>query len=1134
MSAKLLQALTDDNPDLQKQIGCMTGIFQLFDRHHVITGKRINGQTPKRISSGMSHMNSADLMGDVTARSPKTTMETNSTKNLIENQRVSVESSRASFSSSSCSSSFSSIECNKSAQPDPPSLERATPDRSSRSQHKSKNVDTECRPGSAYSQTGRESLDLRDVIKDSIYREARGLSVKTASREDPANNVLKYKDSPRPFQLSRSMDGGSYVPRNREKPKTSLDLNESLRVLTKLKEGPWHFNDVREPSRPSYETKDGSLFSESKDAPRFSFDSRDNCKSNAKLRELPRLSLDSREGSMRNSNLCSKPNPALKELRSDFDQRSVSSPSPPQELGTQKRQSNLVAKLMGLEEMPKSSLDNQRQMGWMKASSINDQDIFYSEKDSHCLSRTSKMADESRQERSSRSPRSFFKDPLSPHRSPDPIMKPISSSRFPVETAPWRQQGRGQSPQKPAYRNHESFTRPPNSQSVRVQIEKTLKELGFQQSDTDLRALILEAVHAKGLLDTKKEDQISHISDLKNYNSLNAIMTDQNPRTAGRRSHPPVSRPGSPSIKGTSPPRTIESPIVIMKPAKFVNKSGIPASSVIPLEGLSGLRNFQTGSSADNKKVSVNNQTAKDLNPKVNVREHGARVLKSIDKKPNCKVEETVSQKQRIRLTHASPRSQPSIKESNGSLTKNSGSLSPRLQKKADSERRSRPPIPSSDLSKSRRQQPNKQQIESGSPGGRRRPKSAHSLQSDDQLSEISSEARNSSPQGDEVSVRSDSNISFTSQVDIEVTSTDRSVEMNCVFFQHGDRSLSENASNDNVSSLKEKNSLLNLTEDGLLGEFATAAPEQPSPISVLDASFYRDDLLPSPVKKTSNAFKDDETRDSDDISGEDGWKIITPDPSNVAKSDFSPEINHKLENVELLMQKLRRLNSAHDEATTDHIALLCEDANPDNRYVSEILLASGLLLKDLSSSQTTIQLHPSGHPISPDLFFVLEQTKASCLSKTDPTCGNALRLKPNKEKLHRKLIFDTVNEILARKLSSIGTQQEPWLRAEKLMVGTPSGQRLLKGLCLEIDHLKPTNDQDGSLDEDDDGLKSILREDVMLRVESWTDFPKEISGAVLDIERLIFKDLVDEIVNGESFCLRSRLTRRRRQLFSK
>lgn len=39
------------------------------------------------------------------------------------------------------------------------------------------------------------------------------------------------------------------------------------------------------------------------------------------------------------------------------------------------------------------------------------------------------------------------------------------------------------------------------------------------------------------------------------------------------------------------------------------------------------------------------------------------------------------------------------------------------------------------------------------------------------------------------------------------------------------------------------------------MAELATATREQPSPVSVLDAMFYRDDS-PSPVKKISNAFR--------------------------------------------------------------------------------------------------------------------------------------------------------------------------------------------------------------------------------------------------------------------------------------
>lgn len=46
------------------------------------------------------------------------------------------------------------------------------------------------------------------------------------------------------------------------------------------------------------------------------------------------------------------------------------------------------------------------------------------------------------------------------------------------------------------------------------------------------------------------------------------------------------------------------------------------------------------------------------------------------------------------------------------------------------------------------------------------------------------------------------------------------------------------------------------LNEDVSAVELATVATEQPSPISVLDASFYQDDMPPSPVSKAPSIFK--------------------------------------------------------------------------------------------------------------------------------------------------------------------------------------------------------------------------------------------------------------------------------------
>lgn len=269
---------------------------------------------------------------------------------------------------------------------------------------------------------------------------------------------------------------------------------------------------------------------------------------------------------------------------------------------------------------------------------------------------------------------------------------------------------------------------------------------------------------------------------------------------------------------------------------------------------------------------------------------------------------------------------------------------------------------------------------------------------------------------------------------------------------------------------------------------------------------------------------------DSGDEHCEDQWNPAYS--FSETTSSFSPEINRKkLQNVEHLVQKLRRLNSSHDEASQDYIASLCENADPntDHRYISEILLASGLLLRDLGSGLTTFQLHPSGHPINPELFFVLEQTKGS---STTHLLHKEESKVLKKEKLNRKLVFDTVNEILVEKLASVEATTNPLMKSSaKMTKKAMSAQQLLKELCSAIETLQKQatkRSENFLLEEEDDFLKSILAEDVMIRSGNWVDFNGEISGLVLDVERLLFKDLVNEIVHAETSRLQAKSGRRR------
>ncbi|KAI7742149.1 hypothetical protein M8C21_032194, partial [Ambrosia artemisiifolia] len=213
---------------------------------------------------------------------------------------------------------------------------------------------------------------------------------------------------------------------------------------------------------------------------------------------------------------------------------------------------------------------------------------------------------------------------------------------------------------------------------------------------------------------------------------------------------------------------------------------------------------------------------------------------------------------------------------------------------------------------------------------------------------------------------------------------------------------------------------------------------------------------------------------------------------SNTTFSAVKFQTNHeKLKKVEDLVQKLKNLNSGHNEPHTDYIASLCENTNPNDRYISEIFLASGLLLRDLQSFKP----HPSGHPINPELFLVLEHTKYSNLQH---------------EKFHRKLIFDAVNESLVGKLSSVSG----------MIMQNP--RKLLRELCLEIEQLQVHMKRATcGLENEDygvgDDVNSILGEDVLKRSGNWTGFHGESSVIAIEVGRLILLDLVDEVVLSQA-----------------
>ncbi|KAL2321494.1 hypothetical protein Fmac_025873 [Flemingia macrophylla] len=909
---------------------------------------------------------------------------------------------------------------------------------------------------------GCQSLDLRDVVNDSMYREARELS--------------KERDSPRHFQLSKSVEGKQIRP---------IDLKKTLQVLAKLREAPRHYVEAKELPRLSYEVKDGQC---SKDAPRFSYDGRetsgisfeshDTIKCPPRLKERPRLSLDSREGSWCTQNSDSKPSYLSRNFITGGAFTSVDNVSSPQHpSASQSRPPSVVAKLMGLETLQESYI-------------VNGTKSSLSSETGSTLSNDQYMKNGLfRPLGVSNSPKISLKDTTSPRwKNPDLTVKPILSSRFPIEPAPWKQHDGNQSCERLTSRAIKATTKTPDSfPSVYSEIEKRLSDLEFKQSGRDLRALkrILEAMQVKGLLEARKEEQSSNVGIKREC--------EQNPSSIQHSM--PVRQL---TISGSASAWALESPIVIMKPARLIEKTGISDSSVFPIGGLSNSHKLQSGAlHAHHKKGRTSGRIAKDQSLRNSYRDasisFGEREANSI---------------KTIKSAQSQQRSKQFPKENGSSSVRNSGSFSPRMQqKKLESEKKSCLPTSPSDSNKSRRQS-YKQTTESSFPSQKLRPKVPNSQYSDYHLSETNNELGSLSCQWDEISLQSDS-ITVDSKMDIEVTSSLQSAEI------IDSDSPSMKAVENLVSGPMQKKSTLRWDGDESIAELEIDAPDHQSLDSVIDVSVYKYDMS-SPVKRISNSPKVDnaqeykENDNTDQCNHADGFIIINP--------RYREMNRRRLQRIDYLIQKLRQLNSNHDETRTDYVASLCKNANPDQRYIAEILLASGLLLRAMSSELLTFQNHSSGPPINPELFFVLEQTMLSrLLSKEESSLEKAAYMKLNTEKWHRKLIFDAVNEILGAKL---GSSLEPCLKHNGLATKIFSAQNLLKELCFEMQKLQSLK-PDCSLEDEGDGLKSILREDVMCHSESWTGFPDELPGVVLDVERLIFKDLVDEFLIGEVASLR-------------
>ncbi|KAJ7971080.1 Protein LONGIFOLIA [Quillaja saponaria] len=1032
MSEKILKSIKDENPELQKQIGCINGFFQLFNRQHFLAGRRSirSSQSQKRLTPpGKSNDLTKELNRNLQKSSEK------NLKDVKEKQGFFTESSITSFSSSSCSSSLSSLDYNKLIHVEQLSFRGRDFPETTNGKLGAKQLNA--------SNLSQRSFDLRNVVRDSLHGGDRGLLVTTANKEETVGQALKYIDSPRPLEQPKSENTG----------RTSF--NESFHVLAKLQEAPWNSN----------KEKDRYLLLASKDRPRLSYDgrySRDTFKSTTKLKELPRLSLDSRERSMKGLNHESKSGNFLKDTQQGIGNSNVMLKQL-QEPETSRRSSSIVAKLMGLEALPDLTPTCGNPLDFSNAYLTDKIDP---------LARSLRTTDVNKHQ-SSGSPRNPKKECTSSQlRSANSVMKEKPSSRFPIEPAPWKQQDSSRVSQMSASNGREAPTKTSSSSlSVYGEIEKRLAKLEFKKSGKDLRALkqILETMQkSRDSLDITRDQTSNSAPHVINISSLNESSDLASPRNL--HSKDPITS----TVKRSN--SSHKSPIVIMTPAKLTRKTSNSACLAISTDSKSALCTPHAGYNGR----SVDKQTAKCFTPTIEPLGHPFS-------QPLCS-SGTYANRRTSKSMQSSKVPPQNIFEENTTTSGKTGADSPRLQhKNFGLDKLYRPTNSISDSSRSRRRYGG-QLIESSSSSRTPRQTSPNLQESNGRMSKTSSDMTltDLSYPTNTVSLQFERKRSLASHSDIEVININQSDRISNLSKQY---------------SQKQNNAAKGLREKRSMEEIVVATPEQPSPVSVLDATFYRDDP-PSPVKMKPHTITDNKTPDSDEIEKN---SVDLSLLSNTMKPSGSSDIDGRLNNSQHMSQTLQQIKCTYEEPIPNFTPTF-DRKNPDHRYISQMLSALGLL----SETDSGHEVNLLSHLINSNSFIVLEQIMGY---EGHLNNGDSMKISQmvNVEQMQRKLIFDVVNNILVKKRVSESLSRQ-WFSPNKLTGRLLRGQKLLSELCSEIDQLQ-CNCKNGSQDDEDDNMRRLLLGDFLHHSVNWTDCHGEIPEVVLDIERLIFKDLITEIV---------------------
>ncbi|KAL9252846.1 LONGIFOLIA 1-like protein [Drosera capensis] len=815
---------------------------------------------------------------------------------------------------------------------------------------------------------------------------------------------------------------------------------------------------------PSIDRRNTTRKSAAKDPPRLSFDERESrgrSKSSSKF-ESPRLSLDSRRQALTRTNSGRKTDLVPTELQAErsCNRRDIDLQL---DLGSRRPISNVVAKLMGLEALPDYPAVNKSHIQSDECNMGKNLDMF---------ARSSRRINATELNHAPNSPGEHMAYPNSTQlKIGNFTAKSCPNSRSSPEPVPRKQLDEHIMTEKLAL-NHQKEDTDPQSPSFSIygEIEKRLSELDFQNSGTDLRALkqILEAMQKTRLKrNIRERNQSQDKATYTGNGQSNYTSSDQSPselrcadcKELRDKCKMPITSRGQRSTEDNRP-RDLET-----KQDKLLSNSTISRTFIIQDAGFEHLPNLcrvRTHQSPDGKKDQEKKQITRVLASNPHFQDP---LPHSLDATENC------SRVRKVTAARTSKQPKHTTKDELRSLNKSPGTV-------RNLKLENRYHVPASPSDSILIKQHNVQQVESGTSPLGITPKSPPS---GNLPTNTIMRSTWRCQQGNPASQLPERDNEMVKQIEPAVMNQ---------MMQNGILLPADGKKEDSM--------------DRSTSKMATALQEQPSPVSVLDAAFYVDEP-PSPVKKKLVCYGDEETPTINEAGR---YKHL----SEYERPRFSYEIDHlEPENLKHIDHQPMHHISIRVEGQDSNM-LLTQDLNAEEMYLYEILLASGFMggvdfsLSDGFFSET--------QAINPKLFCILEQTRSILPSVAALPSSNRNVASRLEDKVERRLVFDVTNETLVQKLYF--TDLYPTLSpscSKKPKGSSISGPRLLKELSAKIESLQ-ANSSNNKFDNEEDFLRGIIEKDLINGSLDWMLSGEEVPGLALDVEHLIFKDLVVKLLD--------------------